>query len=306
MALLAIKEITTEESWRVFLEQTEIPSITAKKYAKSFVNNEITGKLLLQLIENIEFRELLGLKDIHYFKLLVAVQLEREREQCMQQAQTHSKNNSSLKLTPPTITVNCSVREHQLFLFNWNIYKQHLKLGPEEAVRALYFLCPKDIQNNVVSRMGGTVDQFNWEETTLLETIKDIVTTKLSPIVHVQNFHKLTQHENETLNQYLQRLQYQASCCNFACPHCKKDISEEHVKQKFILGMHDKKIKTQTLQKESSHPGTPLSVLLNEALVIEQSLIDIRHVEQNKETSQRHTEAVDEIFHMQKQNFNRP
>ena len=59
---LQIKELTSEDNLKTFLEQIEIPSITAKKYAKSFISNEITGRLILQLIENIEFRELMILR----------------------------------------------------------------------------------------------------------------------------------------------------------------------------------------------------------------------------------------------------
>ena len=134
---LQIKELTSEDNFKTFLEQIEIPSITAKKYAKSFISNEITGRLILQLIENIEFRELMNLKEIHYFKLLVAVQSERENDhRTSAQAQPNNKsNNHAVKLTPPEITLNCSAREYALFLFNWRLFKKHTGLSPSQYAK---------------------------------------------------------------------------------------------------------------------------------------------------------------------------
>jgi hypothetical protein len=145
----------------------------------------------------------------------------------------------------------------------------------------LYLCAPEEKQDQIIAQMG-TKNISEWDENILMNTIRDVVTTKLSPIVHIQKFHSMVQKESESCNDFLQRLRSKASSCEFVCPHCDRNISEEHVKHKFVLGLNNKDIQKAALKTESTHPGTPLSKLLNETLTIEQSIIDQQTVSISK------------------------
>ena len=70
--------VKTEEEWRIFFQTSiELQMVVAKKYAKSFINNEIDGQTVFDLIENEAMKDLMSLKTAHYLKLLAHIQRER-------------------------------------------------------------------------------------------------------------------------------------------------------------------------------------------------------------------------------------
>ena len=277
--------VKTEEEWRIFFQTSiELQMVVAKKYAKSFINNEIDGQTVFDLIENEAMKDLMSLKTAHYLKLLAHIQRERINTQRYLQSIDRSNNqkqqNNIAKLPIPKIQCNSTQRDFDVFLFNWQMYKLHYGLSHENTVRTLYLCCPEETQDRIIAQMGEQSSE--WTEETLMETIKDVVTTKLSPIVHVKKFHAMEQREGEGCNTFLQRLRSAASSCRFCCPHCHKSIAEEYVKNKFVLGLKDKEMQTAALKTESANPGTPLTQLLNEVLTIEQSMRDQSNVSTNK------------------------
>ena len=308
VSVLHLTNVRTQNEWKVFFQYTlELQKDSAESYAKSFFENEIIGKTVFELIENQTMIMLMALKPSHYLKLLAYITTERISAQgtITERPNRHSTQKNVAKLPIPKIICNSSQRDFQVFSFNWRMYKDHFNLGHDEAVRTLYLCAPEEIQDRIIAQMG-TEDNSQWEESTLMDTIRDIVTTKLSPIVHIQKFHSMHQKESETCNDFLQRLRAKASACSFLCPHCNKNISEEHVKHKFVLGLKNKEIQTAALKTESIRPGTPLAQLLNEALTIEQSIRDQQTVSTSKNESVFALEDEDldtnNVFHMSKQN----
>ena len=300
---LHLRTVKSEEEWRLFLENNiGLQPLISKKYAKAMFLNDIEGDTVFDLINNPEMKELLSLKASHYLKLLAYVQKEQNNAQCYLQLERHEQNKNNTKVPPPKIGCNISQRDFEVFCFNWGLYKAHYKLNNVEAVRTLYLCCPEEIQDRIIAQMGSESD--SWQENILIETIKDIVTTKLSPIVHIQIFNTMSQKEDEDCNAYLQRLRARASSCRYLCPHCDKNISELLVKHKFILGLKNKSMQTAILKTESVKPGTPLTQLLNEVLVLEQSIRDQETVNTQNDNSIcaiSNNEIDDgDIFHMQK------
>ena len=145
------------------------------------------------------------------------------------------------------------------------------------------------------------IEITSWKEDQLLEAIKNTVTTKLSPVVHIQKFYSLAQNEGENCQDYLQRLRARASSCGFLCPSCSEDISEEHVKFKFVLGLKQKIIQTAVLKTEAVKPGTKLTDLLREALTIEQSIRDQEGVT-NETVCNIENIDQEEVCHIQNKN----
>ena len=307
VSVLHLKNVRTQDEWKNFFQQSiQLQAEKSELYAKSFVENEIDGSTVYELIDNETLIMLMGLNPSHYLKLLAHVKKDIANAQgAVERPNRHSTQKNLAKLPVPKIACNSSQREFEVFCFNWRIYKDHFNLNNEEAVRTLYLCAPEEIQDRVIAQMG-TENNLQWDESSLMNTIKDIVTTKLSPIVHIQKFHAMLQKENETCSEFLQKLRSKSSSCCFLCPHCKKSISEELVKHKFVLGLRNKEIQTAALKTESIKPGTPLAQLLNEALTIEQSIRDQKTVSTSKDETiyslEEEEPDVNNVFQIQKHN----
>ena len=283
--VIHLKDVRTQNEWKEFFQYTiKLQPDISDQYSKSFFDNEIEGTTVYELIENETLIMVMALNTCHYLKILAYVNNDKRNAQgaVVGRPSGHSTKTNLAKLPVPKISSNSTQREFEVFSFNWVMYKNHYNLNNEEAVRTLYLCAPDEIQDRLIAQMG-TENSSNWEEIKLINAIKDIVTTKVSPIVHIQEFHSMQQKENETCSEFLQKLRSKSSSCCFLCPHCKKNISEEHVKHKFVLGLKNKEIQTSALKTESLHPGTPLNQLLNEVLTIEQSIRDQKIVSISKD-----------------------
>ena len=178
---------------------------------------------------------------------------------------------ASNKVPTPTVRMDISQVEFDQFRFEWECYKGHYNIGYNSAT-SLFFCCSEEVRLQL--RISQSSDILQWTENTMMEAIKEIVLSKVSPIVHVKQFMELKQEENEQVQKYLQRLQAKASCCNFLCRSCSCSNAEERVREKFILGLKDSVIQKSALKTESVSPNTPLAKLLAEAVLLEQSTKD--------------------------------
>ena len=139
---LHLVNVKTEEEWRIFFQTSiELQMVVAKKYAKSFINNEIDGQTVFDLIENEAMKDLMSLKTAHYLKLLAHIQRVRTNTQRYLQSIERSNNqkqhNNITKLPVPKIQCNSTQRDFDVFSFNWEMYKLHFGLSHENAVRTL-------------------------------------------------------------------------------------------------------------------------------------------------------------------------
>ena len=284
--LLPLSQVNSEEQWRTFFESSlELQPQVAKKYSKHLYAQEVNGKTVCQLIENQTLIDLMALKTSHYLKLLSHIKQTRSQQSevnNMFRGSQTKQNSSSGKVPTPKILPNSSERDYDIFLFKWNIYKKHLNLGKDAAVRALYLTCPDEIQDRVLVQMGIN-DIIEWDENKLLAAIKEVATNKVSKIIHIQQFHSMNQKESETINEFVQKLYSKASSCKFMCSSCMASTQESHIKSRFLLGLHNKEMQAELLKVEAVSPNTPLQKLINEALTIEQSIKDQSNV--NKERS---------------------
>jgi len=62
-------------------------------------------------------------------------------------------------------------------------------------------------------------------------------------------FSSLNQNPKENIQDYLVRLRSSAPDCEFVCPSCNFDISNEHIKDQFICGLYAEFIQTDILAK---------------------------------------------------------
>ena len=276
MALLNDREepIETEQDWSSFFqEKLRFSKKSASKYAKYLSKECFTGDILPQCIHDADMRSNMEMTMGEYKKLLIYIKpLQSHNNQ-----PSTSNNRSSgpvSKIPRPSIKMDSSQLEFEQFVFEWNKYKVHYGLPEDQSTTNLFFCCSDDIRQVVRTRQsscGGTVE---WVEHELLQLIKEIATSKVSPIVHIQEFLSMKQNADEKCRDYLRRLQIKASCCDFSCTSCKASNIDKRVKEKFILGLKNRLIQTHVLKSESITPGTPLEKILSEAIMLEQSMQD--------------------------------
>ena len=164
--------------------------------------------------------------------------------------------------------------QFEQFLFEWREYKKHYGLSRQQASTTLFFSCSEEIRTRIRTRQKILGLEDACDESDLLNLIKEITTSRMSPIVHIRAFLQMKQEESESCEDFKRRLELKASCCEFLCDTCQTSNIEKRVKEKFILGLKNKAIQTQVLKTESMRPGTPLNIILTEANTLEQTMLD--------------------------------
>ena len=83
----------------------------------------------------------------------------------------------------------------------------------------------------------------------MLKTIESVVMKRANPAVHQMNFGNLTQHESESIQDFLVCIRTLAIDCEFSCPTCSVNISAMHIRDQFIDGLHNVQLQTDILAK---------------------------------------------------------
>lgn len=133
----------------------------------------------------------------------------------------------------------------------------------------LYNTCDDTTQHSIINTVP---DFLTLPEPQLLDAIEQIVTTRSNPTVHRMHFTAISQHENESLKDYLVRLKSTAQDCEFACPHCNLDLSPTHIRDQFIRGLNNETLQVDVLAKASQL--TTLEDILKHAEAFETALRD--------------------------------
>ena len=264
--------ISTKDEWIEFFQTKMKFSLkSCTKYAEYLVREEFTGDVLEDCIEDPDMKSNLDMLMGEYKKLKSYI--TSFSSNTPQHLRTASHGPVS-KIPRPEIKMDSSQLEFDQFVFEWQKYKIHYRLQSDQASTNLFFCCSNDLRTHIRTKQSclGSVD--NWKEDELLKLIKEIATSKVSSIVHVQEFMKMNQNPNERCQDYLRRLQVKASCCEFKCSSCSASNVSDRVKERFIIGLKNNTIQTHVIKTESIQPGTSLDKILTEAITLEQSMSD--------------------------------
>ena len=266
--------IETEPDWLSFFVDTmKFPPKSATKYARYLAEEGFTGDVLQECINDADMKTNIGMLMGEYKKLQLYI--KSSLAQSIDVASGSHKSDLRISKIPrPMVKMDSTQLEFDQFLFEWGKYKVHYRLYGEEATTNLYFCCSEDVRQHIRTKQSCLGSESNWEEQEVLDLIKDIVTSKVSPIVHVQEFINMKQNDGEKCQDFFRRLQVKASCCNFVCSSCNASNLSTRVKEKFILGVRHHTIQRQLLKTESITPNTPMSKILTEAITLEQSIND--------------------------------
>ena len=269
--------VSSELEWVSFFTQTmRFTPASAAKYARYLSAEGFTGDVLEECITDPEMKGEIGMLMGEYKKLVGFV---RQFSQ-LSLAKTSAPSTSYApperisNISRPSIKMDSTQLEFDQFEFEWNRYKLHYHLSADQAATNLFFCCTEDVRQHIRTRQDHLSSSGNWTEHELMELIQDIATSKISPIVHVQQFLNTKQNVDEKCQDYLRRLQVKASCCNFTCSSCNSSNANERFKEKFIIGLRNHVIQTHLIKTESIQPGTPLRKILTEAVTLEQSMQD--------------------------------
>ena len=263
--------ILTSTDWeKFFLEELNLSLETAQSYSDEFVSQNITGR-------NIVF----GLAEpgfLNQFNMSVGHQLELKAIFTATPTQTESGPSTARpqnKVPMPSVKMNITQLDFDQFTFEWNRYKEHYQINQNTAT-SLFFCCNDEVRQQI--RLLQASQGLSWTEQSLMEAIQQTVLSRVSPIVHVKEFLEIKQETQESVQQFLQRLQAKASCCDFYCHTCSSSNIESRVREKFILGLKDTVVQRSALKTASVTPDTSLSKLLTEAITLEQSMRDQKSI----------------------------
>ena len=95
----------------------------------------------------------------------------------------------------------------------------------------LYSCADKSVQNAIIKTYPKF---FNTDPDKLLEMIEALVTQRSNPMVHWITVASMSQHEDESIQQYPFCCRAMATDCNFSCPHCEHNLSNFYIKDQFI------------------------------------------------------------------------
>ena len=231
------------------------------------------GNVLQQCINDADMRTNIGMLMGEY-KMLQHYIKSSLAESTAVTSSSHQSDGPISKIPRPMVKMNSTQMEFDQFLFEWDKYKLHYHLHGDQAATNLFFCCSENVRQHIRTKQSCLGNHSKWAEHELLDIIKDIVTSKVSPIVHIQEFMNMKQNDGERCQDFFRRLEVKASCCDFFCPTCNASNLSNRVKEKFILGMRHHAIQTQLLKTESIHPNTPMCNILTEAITLEQSIND--------------------------------
>ncbi len=265
--------IENEDDWLIFFrDKLKFPASRSAEYAKHLTSECFTGDTLAECIEDQDMQSLLKMPLGHYKKLKCFLRPPVSHEPTS--VNTGSNNHTAPKLVCPSIKLESTQLQFEQFEYEWKCYKAHYNLSDKDSSTTLFFSCSEEIRQLIKAKQDLLGATEIWNESDLLSLIKEITTSKTSPIVHLQSFLKMKQESSEACRDFYRRLQIKAACCDFSCDKCKHNNVEKRVKEMFILGLKNKTIQTHILKTESITPGTPLDDILKEAITLEQSILD--------------------------------
>ena len=206
MALLKAngEPLSTEAEWLGFFkDQMKFPEMSSAKYAKYLVDQGFTGDVLQSCIDDADVKMSLGMLLGEYKKLQLYI--KSSLSQSLASSSSCSRNSGPISKIPrPTVKMDSTQLEFDQFLFEWDKYKCHYNLRGDEATTNLFFCCPEDVRQHIRTRQSRINSQYKWEESGILNLIKDIVTSRVSPIVHVQEFSRMKQNSGKNARNFLE------------------------------------------------------------------------------------------------------
>ncbi|CAB4034819.1 Hypothetical predicted protein, partial [Paramuricea clavata] len=187
-----------EPAWKTFLMAASIPDEIAAKYATILVENQLTEATISQLtVEHLTAINITVLGDVLAILALQAPHVESTTSAAAQ----FKPPPAAIKL--PSVSSNMTHPQFRKFLIDWTVYKKITRLPTSEFASHLYSTCDESVQNTLINSFP---EFLQLPEDQMLKTIESVVTKRANPVVHRMNFGNLTQHESESIQDFLVRI----------------------------------------------------------------------------------------------------
>ena len=152
---------------------------------------------------------------------------------------------------PPQLVADLTRPQFRKFRIDWDVYKKISCMETDRIPAQIYSLCDANVQNSIINTAPNF---FDCDELEILDTLERIVTKRANPTVHRMAFYSIKQASNESINDYLVRLNAIAVDCEYTCPNCKHDLSPSHIRDQFIKGISNTELQTDILAKAETLP----------------------------------------------------
>ena len=175
--------ITSSEDWQdFFIDVMSFPKESSEKYAQYLSDEGFTGEILETCIEDADMKTNIGLKMGEYKKLINFIKSHQHHP-----LQPCSSTKSPISKIPrPIIKMDSSQLEFDQFSFEWKTYKRHYGLDHVQSATNLFFCCTEELRQHIRTKQSFLNTTDDWKEEDLLKLIKELATSKVSPIFHVQ------------------------------------------------------------------------------------------------------------------------
>ena len=223
------------EDWENYFLKAGISADLAKSYAATFVREKLR-KESLQMMDRAMLREL-------------GITTMGEALAILKQAKEPPTQNLCAKapaVKPPQLHLEMTPQQFRKFRIDWDVFTTITDMPISQTNVQLYSCADEFVQNAIINTYPNFLTT---DPDKLLEMTETLVTRRSNPMVNRMTFASLSQHEDESIQQYLVRLRSTATDCNFSCPHCDHDLSDIYIKDQFIKGVANETLQTDLLAK---------------------------------------------------------
>ena len=219
----------------------EIDAESAQDYAKLLIDNGITDKNIEMLDRKILTE--LGITKIGHQMSILKL---GKNSACVS---TESTSVKSMSAKAPQLISEMTSQQFRKFKIDWQVFCEISNLPKGKYHVQLYSNAEESVQTELITTYP---DYFSLDINTLMDCIEKVVTQRENPMIHRVSFANINQEETESVQNFVVRLRIAAKDCDCSCPHCKKDISEVYIKDKFICGIQNGMLQTDILAKSES------------------------------------------------------
>ena len=262
-----------ERSWQEWLENAGLAENEAKIYAISFADNRVDPSFAPDLTKDL-------LKEMGVTVIGDIMNIMRYASPDTKPRTSHAAHvKPSVKM--PELRAEMTHPEFRKFKVDWDVYKTMSQPEPSQIPAQLYNICDSSVQNSIVNTCS---DFFKMEEEEIINLLEKIVTKRSNPAIHRMTFSNLMQAENESISEFVVRLNSQSRDCEYSCPNCQQDLSPIYMKDQLIRGLTSKTLQADILAKEEVLRTLEETVKFAEAH--EAAIRDQQRMQQSSEQSE--------------------
>ena len=187
--------LESEEEWLDFFTNVmKFPVKSSTQYSKYFSSECFTGDTLIQCIDDADIKSLLNMSTGHFLKFRCYI---KPPQSTNNQTPMEKSGGHPVKIPFPVIKMESTQVQFEQFVFEWKKYKGHYNLSDNQAATTLFFSCSDEIRKHIRTKQNQFSSTESWLVQDLINLIKEITTSRTSPIVHIQGFLEMKQHQDE-------------------------------------------------------------------------------------------------------------